>query len=183
MFQKQIEKIKSMIKTQKEQTNKKKIENLVVFLIILIITIIAINTIWNDDNKNSINEKSDGYKQLAEKTNNINTNIETGKTNLEERLEEILRKIEGVGDVDVLITYSETSQLVAMYNEDIKESQTEETDTSGGTRKITESDTSKEVIYKEENGEKIPITQKTIMPQIKGAIIIARRGRKCYSKN
>ena len=38
MFQKQIEKIKSMINTQKEQTNKKKIENLVVFLIILIMT-------------------------------------------------------------------------------------------------------------------------------------------------
>lgn len=183
MFQKQIEKIKSIIKTQGEQNNKKKIENLVVFLIILVITIIAINTIWNSDEKNITNEQDDGYKQLASNLDNTVTNTTSNKTDLEERLEQILRKIEGVGNVDVLITYSETSQVVAMYNEDTKESQTEETDTSGGTRKITESDISKEVIYKEENGEKIPITQKTIMPKIEGAIITARRRKRCQRKN
>ena len=47
--------------------DKKKVENLVVFIIILIITIIAINIIWNDDNKKS-NAKQDTNtysKQLA----------------------------------------------------------------------------------------------------------------------
>ena len=184
MFQKQINKIKSMIKTQGQKDNKKKIENLVVFLIILVITMIAINTIWNSDKKNVVNEQSDDkYKKLASNLENTVDNGVPSKTDLEEKLEQIKKKIEGVGSVDVLITYSETSQVVAMYNEDTKESKTEETDTSGGTRKITESDVSKEVIYKEENGEKIPITQKTIMPKIEGAIITARRRRRCYCKN
>ena len=118
-----------------------------------------------------------GYKQLATQ---INTNIVSNeKTDLEERLEYILHKIDGVGSVDVLITYSETSQTIAMYNEDTKQTSTEETDTSGGVRKITENDITKEIIYKEENGEKIPMTQKTVMPKIEGAIITARRGWRC----
>lgn len=182
MFQKQIEKIKAMVKSKQEQDNKKKIENLVVFLIILIITIIAINTIWNSEGKNTTNEQ-DGYKQLASGLENTSEDNYSTKTDLEERLEKILRKIDGVGNVDVLISYSETSQVVAMYNEDTKESSTEEADTSGGTRKIIESDTSKEIIYTEQNGEKIPVTQKTIMPKMEGAIITARRGWRCYCEN
>lgn len=175
MFDKQFEKIKGLVKKEGEENNKKKIENLIVFLIILIITILAINTIWNEDKKE--NTLDDGYKQLATQ---VNTNINnTDKTDLEERLKYILQKIEGVGNVEVLITYSETSQTIAMYNEDTKQTSTEETDTSGGIRKITENDITKEIIYKEENGEKIPMTQKTIMPKIEGAIITARRRRRC----
>ena len=53
-----FEKIKGLIKKEGEQNNKKKIESLVVFLIILIITILAINTIWNEDKKeNTVDDR------------------------------------------------------------------------------------------------------------------------------
>ena len=61
-----------------------------------------------------------------------------------------------------------------MYNETSKVSNTEETDTSGATRKIQETDSQKDIIYKEDNGEKMPITQKVIQPKIEGAIITAK---------
>ena len=61
-----------------------------------------------------------------------------------------------------------------MYNENSKVSTTEETDTSGGIRKLQETDLQKEIIYQEENGEKLPITQKILQPKIEGAIIIAK---------
>ena len=79
----------------------------------------------------------------------------------------------GVGKVDVLITYSETSEVVAMYNEKYTSSSTEETDTNGGVRKIEETDTNKEIIFEETDGEKTPITQKLVMPKIEGAIVTA----------
>ena len=60
-----------------------------------------------------------------------------------------------------------------MYNETYTSSNTEETDTNGGIRKIEQTDTNKEIIYEEKNGEKSPITQKVIMPKIEGAIITA----------
>ena len=61
-----------------------------------------------------------------------------------------------------------------MYDENSKTSTTEETDTSGGVRKIEETDTQKSIVYQENDGEKTPIIQKTIEPKIEGAIITAQ---------
>lgn len=169
MIKEQLEKIKGMILKDNEGNSKKKIENLVVFVILLIITLIIINYIWKDDKSNSTNNTEESsYKQLAKTTNLIDN-----KTDLEQKLEDILSKIDGVGKVSVLITYSQSSELVAMYNETLKSSSTEEEDSSGGKRKIDETDSTKEVIYTQENGVNVPVTQKVINPTIEGAIITA----------
>lgn len=162
------DKLKSLIKTE-DGKSKKNIENLVVFIILLIVTLIIINTIWNDnetDNSNTIQDK--GVVLASTGNESVSTEDTTQKN-----LKQILSKIEGVGKVEVLITYSESSQVIAMYNEKYKESQTEEGDTSGGTRVIQEVSKDKEIIYQEENGEKVPITEKVVMPKMEGALIVA----------
>ena len=89
-------------------------------------------------------------------------------------LEEILSNIRGVGNVKVMITYAETSKTVPVYNEESTEENTEETDSEGGTRKVTQTDVKKEVIYEEsDGGGKTLITQSIISPTIEGAIITA----------
>lgn len=176
MLKESIKKFKESISKQKEQNNKKNIENLVVFLILLIITIIAINTIWGGKKEETNQENGNtSYKKLAENINNSidSNNSQLNEYNLEENLEDILSKITGVGKVKVLVTYSETSEVVAMYNEKNTLNNTEETDTNGGVRKIQQTDTDKEIIYEEKNGQKTPITQKVIMPKIEGAIVTA----------
>ena len=177
MFKDKIESFKSMMLKKTEGNNKRNIENLVVFLILLIITIIAINTIWGDKKEETKSQESNetSYKQLAENLDSkINSNNkEFNEYNLEQSLEDILSKMAGVGKVQVLVTYSETSEVVAMYNEKNTSNNTEETDTNGGTRRISQTDTDKEIIYEERNGEKVPITQKVIMPKIEGAVITA----------
>lgn len=176
MFKDKLQIIKSKFNKESEGNNKRKIENLVVFLVLLIITIIAINTIWGDKNEEvKKDDNKSSYKQLAESIdNNIDSNNQQlAEYNLEQSLEDILSKISGVGKVKVLVTYSETSEVIAMYNEKQTASNTEETDTNGGVRKIEETDTNKEIIYEEINGQKTPITQKVVMPKIEGAIITA----------
>lgn len=157
-----------------QPTDKKKIENLVFFIIVSVITIIFINTIWNDNEKSdSKQENTNSSKQLATALNEDVTKTSSTSEDLEEKLENILSKIQGVGKVTVFVNYSESSETIAMYNETSKTSQTEETDTSGGKRVIEETDTQKDIVYKEEDGEKIPITQKIVQPKIEGAIITA----------
>ena len=175
------DKLKSLIKPEEgNKNNKKKIENLVFFIIVLIITIVVINIIWNGDKKSSdedIENTSLRSKQLAKQDTNANNTIEASSesTNeLEIKLEKILSKIQGVGEVNVFINYSESSEIIPMYNENTKTSNTQETDTSGGTRTIEESDSQKEIIYEENDGEKTPITQKVVEPKIEGAIITAQ---------
>ena len=172
------DKLKKMIKKeeQPEGNDKKKIENLVFFVILLIITVVIVNIIWNGKKVTTKQENTTDSKQLASETqtmNNLQGNF-ISSDNLEEKLEKILSKIQGVGEVKVCINYAESSEIIAMYNENSKISTTEETDTSGGTRKIEETNSEKDIIYKEENGEKTPITQKIVQPKIEGAIITAK---------
>lgn len=180
-------KLKKLISNNNEEgqsgNDKRKIENLVFFVVILIITVVAINLIWNGKKNTKQQSINDSSKKLATNENN-NTNNETiNSNNLEEKLKNILSKIQGVGNVEVCLNYSESSEIVAMYNENSKVSTTEESDTSGGNRKIQETDTQKDVIYKEENGKKTPITQKTIQPKIEGAIITAKGVSNATIKN
>lgn len=125
MFKEKLEKMKSLI--VKGDDNKKKIENIAVFIVILVITIIVINIIWNGDEKSgNVNNQINGAT-LAQKEDVVQTSG-TSQSELEQKLENILNKIEGVGNVKVMITYSQTSQTIAMYNEDNSESTTEEND-------------------------------------------------------
>lgn len=165
---------------EKQGNNKNKIENMVFLVIVLIITIVIINYIWNGNKSSDKTLTNSAGKQLATTQNSQNNqnsnNIQsvTNSSNLEERLENILSNINGVGDVKVFINYSESSETVAMYNENSKTSVTEETDTSGGIRKVEETDSQKEIVYQENDGDKTPIIQKTIEPKIEGAIITAK---------
>lgn len=176
MFEDKLKNIKDLIKTKNQNTNKKKIENLVMFLVLLIITIIAINIILGDNKKSNQNGNMQPteYTQLSNETYNNSSNISNNSEyNLEQELENVLSKIAGVGQVKVLITYSESSEIIPMYNEKSTESTTQETDTNGGVRTIQQADNSKEIIYEEKSNGKIPITKKVVLPKIEGAIVIA----------
>lgn len=155
MLEEKKNKIKELFFAKTEGNSKRKIENLVVFAIILIVTVLLINTIWNKDKKTKQKTETTTEKVLAQEE--TTTNIENNKTNgieLEQRLETILQNIEGVGKVKVLLTYSQTSTYVPIYNENTKESNTTETDSTGGSRTISQEDSQKEVIYKEDGKRK-----------------------------
>ena len=170
-----MEKFKERMKNKEGENNTKTLENLVVFAIILIITIFAINYIWSGGKKENKTNTEEG-KRLATAENIVDTSKQniSSTENIEARLENILSNIKGVGKAKVLITYSQTSQVMPMYDEESSISTTEETDSGGGTRTVNETSTKKDIIYEENNGLKTPITQSIINPKIEGAIITAQ---------
>jgi len=154
-------------KGENNKDKKKQIENIVVFIIILIITVLIINTMWTADSKEDEEDAQQSSKVLAQS--------ETSEHNdLEENLEDILQTISGVGKVNVLIKYSESSTIVAMYNETISESTTKECDGDGGNKDVKETESKKEIVYTDEDGSSKPITEKVVMPTIEGAIVTAQ---------
>ena len=85
-------------------------ENLVVLIIIMIVTIVAINYIWSGDKKKD-NITTDTNKKLATTENETQTTA-AEEIGMEQELENILSNIKGVGKTKVLITYSQTSQII-----------------------------------------------------------------------
>lgn len=154
------EKITALVKKD-DKANKKKIENLVFAIIVLLVTLYAINNIFKGKEKQNV-------------SNNIRTQEAEEKTkqrDVEKELEEILGKIKGVDDVKVLITYSETEKIVPIYNESSSQSSTKEKDTEGGERNTETYDSTKEVVS--DSNQEI-ITEKIVYPKMEGAIIIAK---------
>ena len=164
------EKLQNLIKTG-DGKGKKNIENAVVFIIILIVTILIINMIWGTSDEKA--DENTVHNTTTTKLVNGEAQENSNSDEVENSIKQILSKINGVGKVDVLITYSESSRVVALYNENSKQSQTQEEDTNGGTRTIEETNNDKEIIFKEENGEKVPVTEKIVMPKMEGALIVA----------
>ena len=153
------------------KNKEKRIENLVFLLVLLIVTLLIINSILKDDkslNNVSEDESKKGASFInAQKENDddINNNLE-----LEKRLEVILSKIKGVSNVSVLITYSETEEVVPLYNINNSSNQTEEGD---GKEKVIkkEENVSKNVLLDDDSNVLI---EKKLSPKIEGAIVIAK---------
>ncbi len=158
-------------KNKSNETTKtnKKIENLIFFVILLIVTLIIINSIWNTKENSTSTIEED--KNVVNSSKNSDNSI--AKAELEQKLENILSTIKNVGEVSVFINYSESSSVVPLYDETTTTSSTEEGDSSGGTRNVTETETQKEVVFSEKSSDKEPVTQKTTMPIIQGAIVTA----------
>lgn len=169
-----IKKLKEKLEPKEGENGKRKTENLVVFAIVLIITVVAMNYILSGkkDKANNIIQSDD--KVLAQKNGDSQVENKDNKQDIETRLENILSNIKGVGNVKVLITYSQESTVIPMYDEDTSTSVTEEQDSGGGSRTVNESTSKKDIIYEENNGVKTPITQSIINPKIEGAIVTAK---------
>lgn len=154
-----LNKIRNLFKDEK-----KKNENLIFFLLVLVITLFMINRIMNEDKttQNDVKQKSNDLELVK------NTEIDS---RLEKRLEDILSKISGVGSVNVLITYSESGSILPLYNETSNNSKTEETVEDGNTKTTETIESKKEIIVDSTSN---PIVEKTINPKIEGAIITAQ---------
>ena len=153
----------------KDKSSKKRIENLVFLIIILIITLFVINIILKKDNSKA--DIIDTENETITKV--FANNKQSKKEELEENLEEILSTIKNVGKVKVFVNYSESSDIIPLYDETTTTSSVKEEDSSGGTRNTVQTETQKDVVFSEQAGNKEAIIQKTVMPKVQGAIITA----------
>ena len=153
------------------KNKEKRIENLVFLLVLLIVTLLIINSILKEDksgNKIGEEDKLKGASLISLEKDNVSE--KNNDLELEKRLETILSKIKGVSNVSVLITYQETEEIVPLYNINNSLSQTEEGD---GKEKVVkkEESVSKNVLL--DNSSNVLI-EKKLSPKIEGAIVIAK---------
>lgn len=96
---------------------------------------------------------------------------------LEKRLAAILNRVDGVGEVEVMITKKASSEKVIEKDIPTVKNNLEETDSTGGNRSSNEEETNEETVYSTySDGSKVPYVTKEIEPEIEGVLVIAEGG-------
>lgn len=162
-----INKIKAMF--SKDVDQKRKNQNLALIIILLVISLIAINTIFEKDKT-----ANDNTKTSQSETTKSSNNLENDEyTELEGRLKAILEQISGVSEVSVMLTYSSYGKMVPVY--DVKEDvNIEDTGVSGSSKTSKKTVTEKNVAYEEQDSDKKVIVESMSAPIVEGAIITAK---------
>ncbi len=97
---------------------------------------------------------------------------------LEDRIEQLLKSVEGVGKVDVMVVLSSSSEKVFRTDRSENTSTTKEKDASGGERDIASSQSEENTILSQQSGSNgtSPLVQKELYPEISGIVISAQGG-------
>lgn len=117
-------------------------------------------------------------KESTENTEESATNLEYETSEneyvsqMEAQLERVLRKVEGVGEVSVMITISETSEKIIEKDEETSV-QTSSGESSGTSSSTDRRETS---VYSGSSGSESPYVIKEISPQVEGVVVVAEGG-------
>lgn len=101
---------------------------------------------------------------------------ETYEKQMEERVKEILSHVDGVGKVDVMIVLKSSEEKVLRVDKNTSVSMTQETDSSGGSRKVESQDISEDTILSGSGDGGAPVIEKELKPVVSGVVISAGGG-------
>jgi len=141
---------------------KKKIQYLAILLIIIVILVIYFSS-------GSLVSKKQENTAPAATQEAPNTSM---ADSIEEKLAATLSQIEGAGDVEVMITYESTSEIVPAFSVD-RQTTTITDNRENGTSTTNTENTQSEVVTVGGNGGSSALILKEISPKIRGVIVVA----------
>lgn len=158
-----------------------KLDNLIILVLSGILLIIIALPMEKDSREDKVlqGETPAGISQLTDKVKEeIGDDWEKFSEEeysvwLEQRLTEALGQVAGVGKVRVMITFKSSRELVVEREDSVSRSSTNESDSQGGSRVISQVETSESVIYSSEGTSTEPYVIKTLQPEIEGVLVVA----------
>ncbi|AGX43663.1 stage III sporulation protein AG [Clostridium saccharobutylicum] len=165
----------------------KKLNNLIAICAVLAFALIAMNVLLPVSKKDATSKISSSTNtQNKENTNDTSASKTTSEKDYEESqktdLKNILKKMDGVGDVEVMISFENGEQKVPAYDKNTQQSTTEETDTSGGKRVTNQNTDGSKVVMSSSDGNNEPVILTTYKPKITGVVIVAEGAENSKTK-
>lgn len=143
--------------------NKKFIVNILFILILSIVLLVILNNYIPDD-------KNDNQTVIKESSNEYNNLVKDDyESYIEGKLSDILSKLKGVGQVDVMVVLEDSTEKIPASNITTTKELTNELDAQGGTREILREDETIQVV----NTSNEVVVLKEVKPSIKGVIVVA----------
>lgn len=156
---KATEKLSNALKKMHGLSAKKKTQYLEVLLVVAIILAIYFSSL---DTGSA--QKTDGEAAAGAPAETISSDTE-----MEDRLKRVLSKVDGVGDVDVIINYESTAERVPAFSEDRQVSKSDSQDTSSET-----TSEKSDIATVQGNGASEALIVKENQPEVRGVIVVAQ---------
>ena len=127
-------------------------------------------------------ETSGSEESRSDIETGLTTNTSKQETNrlyelrLEQRIRDVLKNVDGVGEVDVMLTLSSSSEKVLRVDKEKSRSTIAETDASGGTRQQADESLRESTVLAGGSGSGEPVIEKELAPEISGIVISAKGG-------
>ena len=179
-----------IIEEIKKILDQKQLKNLIALCLVLGFILIAVNVLV-PNSKNLISNKLSGNNNQGDPINistakDRNEIVQVDEKNYEEKqkidLENILKKMNGIGDVEVMMSFEQGEQKVPAYDKSTQKSTTEESDNEGGKRVNNQDTDGSKVVMTTSDGNNEPFILTTYKPKICGVIIIAEGAENSKTK-
>lgn len=161
----------SMEKWAKD-TKQKKYVILVMILILLIILLTFYPFKSGNSGQGQVASAVQAQMQTSEKT--------SYEEKLEKRLMNMLVRMEGVGEVSVMVTLRATEEKILAQDTNSSSQKTEDKDLSGSTKVTEQTQLKNDVVLQSGN---TPYVTKTYVPEVQGVFILAQGADNSQTKN
>lgn len=163
----------------------KNINKLIIIIVIITFLLLALNVLKPSKEKYSNQETatSSGLESEGLNNNSAESSVKDEyEREQKEQLTTILKKMDGVGSVDVMISFESGEKKVPAYDEDTQTSVTEETDSEGGKRvNEQKNDGSKVVMTTKDDGNE-PFILQTYKPKVISVFVVAEGAENSKTK-
>lgn len=144
---------------------------LIGLLIGLVLLVAAIPTEENTEESGTADEKA------VQMQGDEDFNAEDKIQSLEKRLAKILEQVEGVGEVEVMITLRSSGEQIVEKDSKSQHSESEQDQSEQGKSKSSLTEQEEATVYlKGSDGEEYPYVKEVMEPQIEGVVVAAEGG-------
>ena len=152
-------------------------ENMIVFVLLGILLLVIAIPVGDDGTAEDVTRGESIEKKQDEPEDIAPDESLEYCLQLENRIEQLLSSMDGVGEVQAMVTLVTSRELVVEKDEPVTRSTVTEKDGDGGSRSTNESSFEYETIYEtDKDGNKIPYVIKQIEPEIQGITVVAQGG-------
>lgn len=159
-------------------------DNLLILILSGVLLFIIALPIKKEDSGTEAEQSGEGISQTQQDTGNKQSGSAAGSSEttsdrefaaeLEEQLEGLLSEMADVGKVKVMITLKSSEELVVEKDEPMTRSNTNESDSAGGSRIITQMDSAETTVYRTTGSDSEPYVIKTLSPRVEGVVVVAQ---------
>ncbi|MPW25142.1 stage III sporulation protein AG [Alkalibaculum sp. M08DMB] len=167
--------IREIIQKIKKMNDKEKIIN-ISFICLIGIAMVFASNFFKSSTPQVVDEQEQKQLQQLQQVQQSNTQANAYndyQKTLQGDLKYILGQIDGVGQVDVMITFYSVGQKEIAYNTKESNSITSENDSQGGERVTEQINKDQNAIMVNKDGANEPLVITENYPEIKGVIVVA----------